>query len=520
MLTHSNTSADLKSALFVDFDNIYLGLRDIDPNAAEVFATEPGRWLAWLEKGMPAPDQTNGAAQLRRSILVRRCYLNPTGALGRYRPHFTRSAFSVIDCPPLTAQAKNSADIHMVMDVLDTLEHRTHFDEFIILSGDSDFTPVLLRLRAHDRRTLILNLGLAAEAYKAASTQAISADAFLEDGLGVSAGVATDVARAAAAPPAAASILDAMAQALYTQAATNGEVPAHDLPAIFKEFPEFRNGRNWLGYFSLRNLTSELVRRQPGLRLVEGDIWRVTLAAATPARPEAAQPAATLDTALRDQIVAVVQQVVAASPEPVVLAKAAQLVIERVGTKVLETRWAGAGSFGALLEIAASPRLKIVTGAETPGHVYDPTRHTAPQPAHAGAADQRPDTATLERRISQVTGTPRLTPQQYTLVFNEIAKDLGRSAFDLNTTAKSVRDQCAERGEAIARANVSFILRGIIYAGFKFGPPSEPPEPADLARAFRNNVVNLCHAAQLALTEEELARLDQWILGDLGKAPG
>lgn len=518
MLTHSDTPADLKSALFVDFDNIYLGLKEIDPNAAEAFATEPGRWLAWLEKGMPAPDQNNGVAHLRRSILVRRCYLNPAGLLGKFRPYFTRSAFSVIDCPPLTAQAKNSADIHMVMDVLDTLEHRTHFDEFIILSGDSDFTPVLLRLRAHDRRTLILNLGLATEAYKAASTQAISADAFLEDGLGVSADVTADTARAATSNTTAASVLDAMAQELYAQTAANGEVQAHDLPAIFKEFAEFRNGRNWLGYFSLRNLTSELVRRRPGLRLVEGDIWRVTLAATGPARLEAAQPAAAaLDTALRDQILAVVQQVVAASPEPVVLAKAAQLVIEKVGPRVLDTRWAGAGSFGALLETAASPRLKIVTGAETPGHVYDPTRHAAPQPAHAGAADQRPDTATFERRISQVTGTPRLTPKQYTLVFNEIAKDLGRSAFDLNTTAKSVRDQCAERGEAIARANVSFILRGIIYAGFKFGPPSEPPEPAALARAFRNNVVNLCNAAQLTLAEEDLARLDQWILGE---APG
>ena len=42
---------------------------------------------------------------------------------------------------------KTGTDIHMVMDVLDTLEHRTRFDEFIVLSGDADFTPVLLRLR-------------------------------------------------------------------------------------------------------------------------------------------------------------------------------------------------------------------------------------------------------------------------------------------------------------------------------------------------------------------------------------
>jgi uncharacterized LabA/DUF88 family protein len=54
----------------------------------------------------------------------------------------------VVDCPPLTQRGKTSADVYMVMDVLDALEHKTEFDEFIILSSDADFTPVLLRLRA------------------------------------------------------------------------------------------------------------------------------------------------------------------------------------------------------------------------------------------------------------------------------------------------------------------------------------------------------------------------------------
>ena len=71
------------------------------------------------------------------------------------RHHFLRAGFEVIDCPPLTAQLKNSSDIRMVMDVRDILTHDTYFDEFIILSGDADFTPVLHRLRAHARRTVI-----------------------------------------------------------------------------------------------------------------------------------------------------------------------------------------------------------------------------------------------------------------------------------------------------------------------------------------------------------------------------
>src|SRR5690606_40728393 len=71
------------------------------------------------------------------------------------RHHFLRAGFEVIDCPPLTAQLKNSADIRMVMDVRDIMNHETYYDEFIILSGDADFTPVLHRLRAHARRTVI-----------------------------------------------------------------------------------------------------------------------------------------------------------------------------------------------------------------------------------------------------------------------------------------------------------------------------------------------------------------------------
>src|SRR6185437_14860678 len=85
------------------------------------------------------------------------------------RHHFQRSGFEVIDCPPLTQQLKNSADIRIVMDVSDILNHPTFFDEFIILSGDADFTPVLHRLRAHARRTVVYANDHTAQPYTAIS---------------------------------------------------------------------------------------------------------------------------------------------------------------------------------------------------------------------------------------------------------------------------------------------------------------------------------------------------------------
>ena len=171
-------SAYVRSALFVDFDNIYLRLQQEDPRAAEQFATNPARWLAWLREGLPL-EGADGAPR-RRKILFRRCYLNPLH-FGRYRPDFSRTAFEVVDCPPLTSSGKTSADIHMVMDILDALQHETHFDEFILLSGDADFTPVLLRLSKHDRRSAVLAIGPAAAAFKSACDLLIDEDTFLEE---------------------------------------------------------------------------------------------------------------------------------------------------------------------------------------------------------------------------------------------------------------------------------------------------------------------------------------------------
>ncbi|PPK93210.1 uncharacterized LabA/DUF88 family protein [Kineococcus xinjiangensis] len=158
-----------RSALFVDFDNIYSGLADTDRRAAEAFATDPDRWVRWLSSGA----DTSGPFE--RRFLVRICYLNPV-AFGRFRPFFTRNGFKVVDCPPLTQRQKNSADIHMVLDILDALEHRSAYDEFVVASADADFTPVMMRLRAHDRLTAIVTAGPAAAAYRSVCDSVISPD--------------------------------------------------------------------------------------------------------------------------------------------------------------------------------------------------------------------------------------------------------------------------------------------------------------------------------------------------------
>ncbi len=148
----------IRSVLFVDFDNIFSDLGRLNREAAEVFADQPNLWVGWLESGM------SGRTTPRR-FLVKNMYLNPA-VYGTARAVFTRSGFRAIDCPSLTSQGKSSADIHMVLDIVDALRHETRYDEFVIMSADADFTPVLHRLRAHNRRSVVVTAGPAAAAYR------------------------------------------------------------------------------------------------------------------------------------------------------------------------------------------------------------------------------------------------------------------------------------------------------------------------------------------------------------------
>lgn len=176
MTSPSVTSADrtdggrrFRTALFVDFDNVYIGLQRLDPVAAEAFATDPGHWLGELESG------SDSEGDFTRRFLIRACYLNPS-RFSQFRPNFTRAGFQVVDCPSLTQQGKSSADINLVLDAVDALAAPTLYEEFVIVSADADFTPLALRCRAADRRVTIMTASPAASAYRAVADSVITAD--------------------------------------------------------------------------------------------------------------------------------------------------------------------------------------------------------------------------------------------------------------------------------------------------------------------------------------------------------
>lgn len=192
----------MKSALFVDFDNVFSQLRQLQPDAAERFARHPSEWIGWLTSALALPEPHEDGE--RRRLLVRRCYLNPNW-YQTYRHAFLRAGFEIVDCPPVTSQGKTSTDIHMVLDIVDLLQHETRCDEFIVFSADADFTPVLRKLRRYDRRTTVLAIGFPSAAYQASADLLIDERVFLRDALALAQPAPEAVAeageaRAAAAP--------------------------------------------------------------------------------------------------------------------------------------------------------------------------------------------------------------------------------------------------------------------------------------------------------------------------------
>jgi uncharacterized protein (TIGR00288 family) len=129
------TNADIASmALFCDFENVALGVRDAQ---YEKFDIRPvlERLLA---KG---------------SIVVKKAYCDWERYKG-FKSAMHEANFELIEIPHVRQSGKNSADIRMVVDALDLCYTKAHVDTFVIISGDSDFSPLVSKLRENAKRVI------------------------------------------------------------------------------------------------------------------------------------------------------------------------------------------------------------------------------------------------------------------------------------------------------------------------------------------------------------------------------
>lgn len=178
--------------MFVDFDNVYIGLQALDPAAAKRFAEDPKHWMDALADG--------GSGETARRFLIRNCYLNPV-VFAKYRTYWTRAGFRVIDCPSLTQRGKSSTDINLVLDAVDALSGTGNIDEFFVASADADFTSLVQRFRAADRMTTVIAAGAVAFAYREMADSVVESHDFVAILNGAGAETARPVRRGQPAAP-------------------------------------------------------------------------------------------------------------------------------------------------------------------------------------------------------------------------------------------------------------------------------------------------------------------------------
>jgi len=135
-MTHAAETKNM--ALFCDFENVALGVRDA--NYAQFDITKVMERLL-----------------LKGSIVVKKAYCD-WSRYKEFRATMHEASFELIEIPHVRQSGKNSADIRMVVDALDLCYTKSHVDTFVIISGDSDFSPLVSKLRENNK--VVIGVGV------------------------------------------------------------------------------------------------------------------------------------------------------------------------------------------------------------------------------------------------------------------------------------------------------------------------------------------------------------------------
>jgi uncharacterized protein (TIGR00288 family) len=135
-MSHTSDSANL--AVFCDFENVALGVRDARYAHFDINKV--------LERLL-----------LKGNIVVKKAYCD-WERYKEFKAAMHEAAFELIEIPHIRQSGKNSADIRMVVDALDLCYTKLHVDTFAIISGDSDFSPLVSKLRENNKT--VIGLGV------------------------------------------------------------------------------------------------------------------------------------------------------------------------------------------------------------------------------------------------------------------------------------------------------------------------------------------------------------------------
>jgi len=134
----ANTGEVTNMALFCDFENVALGVQDAKYERFDIAKV--------LERLL-----------LKGSIVVKKAYCD-WERYKAFKAPMHEAAFELIEIPHVRQSGKNSADIRMVVDALDLCYTKAHVDTFVIISGDSDFSPLVSKLRENNK--VVIGVGV------------------------------------------------------------------------------------------------------------------------------------------------------------------------------------------------------------------------------------------------------------------------------------------------------------------------------------------------------------------------
>jgi len=130
----ASSNDNISMAVFCDFENVALGVRDAN---YEKFDIKPV-----LERLL-----------LKGSIVVKKAYCDWERYKG-FKATMHEANFELIEIPHVRQSGKNSADIRLVVDALDLCYTKSHVNTFVIISGDSDFSPLVSKLRENAKQVI------------------------------------------------------------------------------------------------------------------------------------------------------------------------------------------------------------------------------------------------------------------------------------------------------------------------------------------------------------------------------
>ena len=565
------------TTVFVDYDNIYLSLKRKNEDAAKRLAKDSGMWLKRIASGELITATNAFSLPGERRIVMNRCYGNPVPRRNTHdnstdmnsflfvRHHFLRSGFEVIDCPPLTAQLKNSADIRIVMDVRDILDHNTYFDEFIILSGDADFTPLLHRLRAHARRTVVFANDYTAQPYTAISDGEIRESSLISL-LTSNRTISGESPREIAVPTPTIDVEVArkaiLAEVIDFVRNAPQAIPLETLAErVIRIVGRDKTVEmNWGGYGSFRDLlladlpenihlsdaapytvfdanrhisTTELIAPQFAPPAAESQPQRRTYYAPEPIvraepqsqRREYASEPVHAAVQLSQQATLGPARVAAPIPQSRYIDRASATPARPIATQVMTTP--ASVPLTPWQQQLAVPQAQEATNYQQPEPRREPLTTTTPSPQQQQPAVPQalpaapPVTATPHNAdqaiqiqqsiacIHEACQAPALAPAEYRVLFNVMSQEISTNGPQGAQTLVNITQRAREFGLDVKRDDLRFIYDVVSESD----PWFEQGTPASLfASRFRNFVVARCRSHGLSLSADELDLIEAWFL--------